>query len=186
MRGSRLNLKQLDLKDRIFGRLTVLGLSEISRNGHSRWDTICVCGTRKTVLGTHLVSDKIKSCGCLMRETGPRNFKGVGLLPLSYFSSVKRGAEGGKGRKPIPFDITIEEMWYKFEEQKGKCKLSNLPINFRSKTASLDRIDSSVGYTYQNIQWLHKDVNMMKRHYNQDYFIELCNNISRKYRDQFL
>ena len=31
-----------------------------------------------------------------------------------------------------------------------------------SKTASLDRIDSSKGYTEDNIQWVHKDVNQMK------------------------
>lgn len=174
-------MKRLDLTNQIFGRLDVLGLSEISRNGHSRWHVKCSCGTEKTVLATHLVSGKIKSCGCLMRESGYRNFKGVGLLPKSYYSSVKRGANGGKGRKPIPFEITIEDMWYLFEEQNGLCALSKLPINFRTGTASLDRKDSSKGYSYQNCQWLHKDINMMKRHYTEDYFVGLCRKVSDAY-----
>ena len=178
----------------MFGELDVLGLSEISRNGHSRWHVRCSCGIEKTVLGTHLISGKTKSCGCRSSgvnnsgrfKTGvSRNFKGVGLLPRSYYSSVRRGADGGKGRKPISFEITIEEMWYLFEEQKGLCKLSQLPISFRAGTASLDRIDSSKGYTYQNCQWLHKDINMMKRHYTEEYFIDLCNKVHQKWMTQF-
>lgn len=179
-------MKRLDLTNRVFGRLDVLGLSEISRNGHSRWHVRCSCGVEKTVLGNHLIGGKTRSCGCLMRETGPRNFKGIGLLPKSYFTSIKRGAYGGKGRKEIPFEITIEEMWYLFEEQKGLCALSKLPINFRARTASLDRIDSSKGYSYQNCQWLHKDVNMMKRHYTEEYFIDLCRKIRDVWAEQFL
>lgn len=170
-------MKRLDLTNRIFGRLDVIGISEISRNGHSRWHVKCLCGTEKTVLGTHLIEGKTISCGCAMRENGYRNFKGVGLLPKSYFSSIQRGANGGKGRKPILFEITIEDAWYLFEEQKGLCNLSNMPINFRARTASLDRIDSSKGYNYQNCQWLHKDINMMKRHYTEEYFIDLCKKV---------
>lgn len=172
-------MKRSELIGEVFGRLTVLGLSEISRNGHSRWHVKCECGTEKTVLGTHLVQKKIRSCGCLHFNhhkgqfvKGHRgNFKGYELIPLSYFSSVKRGANGGKGRKPIEFNLTIKDMWEVFT---GKCVLSSLPIDFKSRTASLDRIDSSKGYIKENIQWLHKDVNMMKRHYNQEYFMKLC------------
>lgn len=178
-------MNRSELTNRVFGRLTVLGLSEISRNGHSRWNVVCQCGTEKTVLGTHLISGKTSSCGCLIKETGGKNFKGYGLIPKSYYSSLKRGADGGKGRKPIEFNISIEEMWWLFEEQKGLCKLSKMPINFRSRTASLDRIDSSKGYSYQNCQWLHKDINMMKRHYTEEYFIDLCRKVRDKWAEQF-
>lgn len=162
----------------------MLGLSEISRNGHSRWHVRCECGTEKTVLGTHLIQKKIQSCGCLyfnynegkFKKSHSYNFKGYELIPLSYFSSIKRGAEGHKGRKAIPFEITIEDMWGVYT---GECSLSGLPIDFKSRTASLDRIDSSKGYIKGNIQWLHKDVNMMKRHYTEEYFKELCKQITK-------
>jgi hypothetical protein len=45
-------------------------------------------------------------------------------------------------------------------------------------TASLDRIDSSKGYTIDNVQWVHKTVNLMKRELNQQDFIDICNKIS--------
>jgi hypothetical protein len=45
-------------------------------------------------------------------------------------------------------------------------------------TASIDRIDNAEGYLVGNVQLLHKDVNFMKHHFDQDYFIEVCNNIS--------
>lgn len=41
----------------------------------------------------------------------------------------------------------------------------------------LDRIDSSKGYIEGNVQWVHKDVNMMKQNYSQKYFIEMCKKI---------
>ena len=46
--------------------------------------------------------------------------------------------------------------------------------NYDVTTASLDRIDSGKGYIVGNVQWLHKDINKMKLHHNQEYFIKLC------------
>lgn len=169
-------MKRLDLVEQIFGKLRVLGLSEISRNGHSRWHVVCECGTEKTVLGTHLVSGKVKTCGVCSRRR--RNWKGYKEVSLTYYTSVKRGAGGGKGRKPIDFNLTIEYIGDLLEAQNYKCSLSGLPIDVSSKTASLDRIDSSKGYIEGNLQWLHKDINMMKRHYSEDYFIYLCKLVS--------
>ena len=166
-----------DLTGKTFGDLFVLGVSEISRNGHYRYSVVCVCGTHKTVFGTHLIQNNTTHCGCktVPVRSNYQGYKGVGK---TYWSSVKRGADGGKGRKPMPFDLTIEYVGDLLEEQEYKCKLSGLPISAKYKTASLDRIDSSQGYVVGNVQWLHKDVNMMKRHYNQDYFILLCKKIS--------
>mgnify|MGYP003127111493 CR=1 FL=1 len=173
-------MKAHELKGKRFGHLVVLGKSETSRNGHTRWNVKCDCGIEKTIFATHLVSGKTTTCGSCHLKEKSRNFQGVGDMPKTYYSSLRRGAEGGKGRKPIPFDLTMENLWEVFENQKGKCALSGLPIDFRSKTASCDRIDSSLGYVKDNIQWLHKDVNMMKRHYSQGYFTNLCKMITEK------
>ena len=108
-----------------------------------------------------------------------RNWKGCGTVSATYFSSLKRGADGGKGRRPILFKVTIESIANLLDVvQKGKCALTGLKISIRDKTASLDRIDSSKGYEEGNVQWLHKDVNMMKRHYSQEYFVYLCHLVS--------
>jgi len=116
--------------------------------------------------------------GHLKKRQARRYFKGCGDLPLTYFNSIKRGANGGKGRSPIEFNVTIEYLWDLYQAQNKYCFLSLLPIDFKSGTASLDRIDSSMGYIEGNLQWLHKDVNMMKRHYSTKYFLDLCERIA--------
>lgn len=166
--------KQLDLTGRTFGFLKVTGLSEISRNGHSRWHVTCQCGTHKTILGTHLIQGKINSCGCLRHRT-PRNWNGCGTVSGAYFASIKNSALGKRQRKEVAFDITIEYVADLLDnKQKGACIYTKLPISCRSGTASLDRKDSSKGYIKGNVQWVHKDINMMKRHYTEEYFLTLC------------
>lgn len=48
----------------------------------------------------------------------------------------------------------------------------------KTTTASLDRIDSSKGYIKGNIQWIYKDLNLIKQNFEQKYFIDLCNKIA--------
>jgi len=40
-------------------------------------------------------------------------------------------------------------------------------------TASLDRIDSSIGYTEENVQWIHKDINSLKSNFQESEFFKL-------------
>jgi len=72
-----------------------------------------------------------------------------------------------------------------FIKQNKKCALTGLDIKFgvrndkitgtyEETTASLDRIDSSKGYVKGNIQWVHKDINIMKNDFNVDKFKKLC------------
>jgi hypothetical protein len=61
------------------------------------------------------------------------------------------------------------------------CSLSGQPLTIgmnRYNTASIDRIDSSKGYIEGNIQWVHKDINFMKRTYSQEYFVQMCKLVS--------
>ena len=61
-------------------------------------------------------------------------------------------------------------------EQDFKCALTGFPIQAMNinNNASLDRIDSSRGYVEGNLQWVLAEVNMMKQHYSQNRFIEIC------------
>jgi hypothetical protein len=75
----------------------------------------------------------------------------------------------------------VEYVWNLFLSQDRKCALSGIPIGFQDRsgsTASLDRIDNSKGYVIGNVQWVHKDVNIMKHTHSQDYFIGLCATIA--------
>lgn len=74
-------------------------------------------------------------------------------------------------------------MWNLFLKQDRKCALSGEPIQFSSKvhkfdrTDSMDRIDSSKGYTRENVQWLHKHVNLMKWDFTVERFKYLIDKI---------
>ena len=50
-----------------------------------------------------------------------------------------------------------------------------------NNTASLDRINSNIGYVVNNIQWVYKDINYMKFKLSNDKFIYYCKLIANNY-----
>jgi hypothetical protein len=94
-------------------------------------------------------------------------------------SNLKKGAK----ERHIPFNVTMEDIWQKFLDQNGKCALSGVNLTFgppsqiRLSTASLDRIDSDKNYDITNVQWVHKQVNMMKQSLTNDELLEWCKKI---------
>lgn len=83
----------------------------------------------------------------------------------------------------MEFTVTKEQILEKWEKQGRKCALSGLDIGWapvgRVHTISLDRIDNDRGYTPDNVQLLHKDINMMKHTFLQVYFVNLCRMIAK-------
>lgn len=83
----------------------------------------------------------------------------------------------------MEFTVTKEQILEKWESQGRKCALSGLDIGWapigRVHSISLDRIDNDLGYTVDNIQLLHKDINMMKHAFLQVYFVNLCRMIGQ-------
>ena len=105
-------------------------------------------------------------------------WQGIGNLSMSYWSQVNLNAK----KRNIQVKITIEDVWTLFQKQKSLCNLSGMQIslNLKDHTASLDRIDPSKEYIEGNIQWVHRDVNLMKNKFSQDYFLELCDKINNR------
>ena len=173
-------MKFNDLTGKTFGNWTVLFRTQTNRK-HTIWRCQCECGTEKDVYATHLIQGKsIRCLKCKPRGKNHHQWKGFGDISGDYWDSIKRGANGSKGRrKPLDFSITIHYAWDLYLKQNKKCALSGqqIRINYNQRenhTASLDRIDSSIGYIEGNVQWVHKDINMMKRTYDENYFIKMC------------
>ncbi len=93
-------------------------------------------------------------------------------------------------RRNINIEVSREYAQDMFLKQKGLCSLSGLPIRLRPYklslkpysfiyTASLDRIDSTLPYIKGNLQWVNKKINIIKSHYPQEIFIDICNRISK-------
>jgi hypothetical protein len=106
-------------------------------------------------------------------RTGNNSHEGISV---AWFNSKARRAK----QRGYEFSITIECIWDIYVAQDKVCALSGVPILF-SDTASLDRIDNSIGYTKENLQIVHKDLNYMKYTYSQDYFIKMCNLVAAKH-----
>jgi hypothetical protein len=77
--------------------------------------------------------------------------------------------------------ITLRYVWRLFLLQQHRCSLTGELLLHRGprgrSTASLDRIDSSRGYVRGNVQWVHKDVNIIKGTKTQEEFIQMCRRV---------
>jgi hypothetical protein len=118
---------------------------------------------------SNLVRGQHLNCGCLPKFSGE--------IPLSYYTSVVRGAVSRK----LEISITKEDIEDLFVKQKRTCALTGVKIWFfdpltkkRTQTASLDRIDSNLGYIPGNVQWIHKDLNLMKNCFTEEKFMFWC------------
>lgn len=164
----------------VFGHWTVIEEIPLSRGVARRFLCTCVCGVEKQVYYSHLKRGASKSCGC-KNPRGPKHYKwtGHGEIPGAYWKKIIATAEGRRGRSPVPITISIKFAWNLFLNQNRKCALSGVDLEFgKQQTASLDRIDSNLGYTKNNVQWVHKDINKMKNVFPNDYFIEMCRKVS--------
>jgi len=169
-----------------FHELTVLEHAGKNKHGHNLWKCLCSCGSEKILPRGDL--NRTRSCGCLRKGTNknskhPCHKKGknspywTGHGEISGYRWIK--IQDTAKRRKKQFDLSIEDAWNLFLKQDRKCALSGLEIKFGEKsiehgTASLDRIDSARGYTKENVQWLHKEVNKMKMDLNEDRFKFLC------------
>lgn len=150
----------------------------------SCYSCVCECGDHYQVQANHLRDGKTKACrkcnGVRLRNSNSPHWKGWGEIPGFAWSKILREAEN----RSLSVEITIQDAWNLFVRQGGVCKLSGLPIAFRKShaseaaTASLDRIDSSKGYTLDNIQWVHKDINRMKNMFDQKWYFKVCKMVS--------
>lgn len=168
-----------------FNKLYVVSFAH-TLNGASYFNVKCDCGVEKPVQGKSLARNSIVSCGCWNRE---KCWKGCGDLSKSYWNTIVKGAI----RRNIEFSIDIFYGWELFQKQNGICALSGNKIvldrsisqTYRKihlpkiQTASLDRINSTLGYVQGNVQWIHMDVNRMKMNLDENKFIQLCKDIAK-------
>jgi hypothetical protein len=134
----------------------------------------CKCGTEKVVSCRRLLNGETRGCPCSIKGENNKLWSGVGVIPGAYLYQFKNSAK----KRKISVEVDDSYLWKLYENQDKKCALSSLPISFgdykHKHTASLDRIDSSKGYVKGNIQWVHKDINIMKNTFSVEEFRKLC------------
>ena len=170
-----------DLTGQRFGHQVVVRMERLPRG---EWAAVCKCdcGSDERVVRRHaLIRNMSTSCGCRrdqyakLRGRNSANYTGYCGLPGKFWKKLVRRA-----RRYGKLKLTIKAAWELFEEQERRCALTGLPITFgraehpEETTASLDRIDSSKGYEPGNVQWVHKDVNLMKGSLSVEDLLHYC------------
>jgi DNA-binding CsgD family transcriptional regulator len=128
---------------------------------------------------------ELKKLGIKIREKYTEAVRGDGYSKISnaQFGRIKASADV----RELSFELDRDFLFELYMEQGEKCKLSGVDISLPSCysdfvsgnfTASLDRIDSSVGYIETNVQWVHKSINIMKQAMDDRDFIRWCKIVS--------
>ena len=165
------------------GLLEVLEFVVEDGTNKGLWLCKCNCGNLIKIRHNILKYHGKMTCGCTKYKIGNRSprWKGFGEISSHFWGHIKAAAK----KRDIEFSLSIEYVWDLFLKQDRKCKYTNDKLIFGSdtkQTASLDRIDSLKGYVEGNVQWVHKNINLMKRSLTHDEFVLLCNRVADNHR----
>lgn len=164
---------RVDISGQRNGKLEVMVTNRICKDVY--WECLCDCGTKVYIKTQEWLSKMKKDCGKCTRNTTVEKY---GDIPYSWFNRLGRAA---KNRK-LSFEITIEDVWNIYIKQNKKCAFTGDDVIFDSvrgrQTASIDRIDSGLGYTKDNIQIIRKECNIMKQNYTDEFFISICKKVA--------
>jgi hypothetical protein len=170
----------------------MVGVFEVLHNSGNRtipgknvlWTAKCpFCGNTKEL--TRQQMQRYQSCGCNSRNLLSQSLRkslnrgGCGDIYATHWTTIRKNAIS----RELPFEIDVEFAWQLFLKQDRKCALTGVSLKFPSRcwsrdgTASMDRINSDLGYTPKNVQWVHKIVNMMKQQYPLAEFVTWCKRV---------
>lgn len=150
-----------------------------SGNEKNYYSVTCLfCGKSRNITrhdhATRLAKHRCKSCS--NKNNNPQG-EMYGIR-VSWFNKYKIGAV----HRSLEWDITIEDVAHILTIQASKCALSGIWISTRGDlnkiTASIDRIDNSRGYTKDNIQLIHKKINIMRGTLPVEEFLSFCKKIA--------
>lgn len=144
------------------------------------------CGNMQSYLRKNYAEESLrlkKLCkSCSNKETDNSHRGWHRGIRISWYNKFKTGAE----TRGILWNLTIDDIADLMELQDFKCALTGWDIAFpecgppEKAPASIDRIDSALGYTKENSQLLTRQVNMMKQQYSQEDFIAVCKAVANK------
>lgn len=170
-----------DYKDKTIYGWVILELQEfINSSGkkYTKWLSKCRCGNLRAVYPHNIITGRQRTCGECPKD----------LISIGLYHKIRQEAES----REIKFDITKEYITDLWNRQNSICALSKKEMYLPKEhslqtrpqcTASLDRIDSDKGYIKGNLQWVTKNMNIMKMDMKQDDFIRECKAVAENFKD---
>lgn len=138
------------------------------------------CGIPQSYLRKNYAEESLrlgKLCKSCSNKTVENSHRGWHRgIRVSWFNKFKVSAE----TRGLEWKLSLDDVADLMYKQNSKCALTGWSIEFpesghpQQSPASIDRIDSNLGYTKDNVQLVLKHVNMMKQAYSQDFFIKIC------------
>ena len=159
-----------------YNYLTIVGFSHSDKRNRKWYDVVCDCGNRKKIMGSAMVSDNTKSCGCYGAEVKrkinllPDNGGIINQIILSY----KRHAKD----RNISYELDRETFSNLIKCPCHYCGLppSNLKTMKNGKDymfySGIDRVDSKLGYSNENCVSCCDVCNKAKLAVSKDDFLE--------------
>jgi len=138
-----------------FGKLVVTSFSHV-KNTNSYWKCKCDCGNLCTKSGNAMKTGNVRSCGCLKVSKRPKGETGLRILFNTYYSRARS--------RNIVFNLSLEDVKNITSQNCFYCGVppqfiasSKLvkSVNFKNYNQyiynGIDRIDSTRGYTKDNV-----------------------------------
>lgn len=173
-----------DLTGERFGRLVVVGpavLSQVLVSQHRRthWRCRCDCGTERIVQTGNLTHGNTRSCGCLRKEvTSQRKLKPTEQVIVrqiwNYYQRNARMRNLSWGLTLGEFQTLILGRCYYCGIRGGTTTTATWAVRSGERSMennSVDRLDSSIGYTPENSVTACKDCNLGKHEKTPDQFL---------------
>lgn len=161
--------------DDVFENWTVVRRLENKYNKTYYWCR-CKCMREARVQGSSLKNGDSTGCSKCCKKKGNKSSRWKGYEEIS--AKILKGIIRGADNRNLEYSVSNEYIWSLYIKQNRRCSLTGLQLTFGSKeqdtTASLDRIDSKKGYVEGNLQWVHKEINILKWAHPQEKFIEWC------------
>ena len=167
----------------VFNNRRVLFLVKRGKNGITIWRWKCLkCSKTGQATIASLKTRKCRHCSHKGTAAENKDYLGCGEINQPYYLKLYRAAR----RRGLKWTVTPGFLWQLFLWQGRRCALSGRLIQFDENwtcnkpsavTASLDRKDSSGGYTENNVWWIHKDFQAMKMDMTVDDFLSVCNEV---------
>lgn len=112
----------------------------------------------------------------------------IGVTKADKYTGLREHLRRAKYRNQ-EVNITLDDLLEQWNKQDGKCFYSGVklihPIRIKDEgfiyMASLDRINSSIGYLVGNIQFISAAANMAKNKMSHEQMVEFCKLISQNW-----
>lgn len=129
---------------------------------HNKWRLVEVKDKYKQIY-------KYLLCKICEQKLAREHYEEYPIYHLNHYTK-KRAKKLNKA-----FDLNENIILDKLNKQKNLCALSGIKLDWKKNKPSLDRIDSSKGYSQSNIQLVLFDINTMKTNNSDKKFVYICN-----------